>query len=146
MNIYSPSNDDFFIEMKEWFKTNPINISDYCVPLNVQKGQFNSFYGKKHTEETKLKISNAKKGKSTNKGTKRPWASENLKKIKHRSYGQFEIIEPNGKTLLITDLKSYCNEKNLNYTTMSSLSNGKWAAGSYKGYKSRKMGYFKIHR
>jgi hypothetical protein len=29
---------------------------------------------------------------------------------------------------------------------MSSLSNGKWEAGSYRGYKSKKLGYLKIHQ
>lgn len=145
MSIYSPE-DNFFVEMREWFRQNPFDSSNYCFSLDRQKGELNSFYGKKHTEETKLKISNAKRGKSINKGTKRPWASENLKKIKHRAYGQFEIVEPEGKVLIVTDLKSYCRNKGLNYTTMSSLSNGKWAAGSYKGYKAKKIGYLKIHR
>jgi hypothetical protein len=144
--MYNSFDPDLLTDLKNWCKSNPINISDYCEPLNIQKGKLNSFYGKKHTEETKQKISKVKKGTSYNKGSKRPWASENLKKIKHRAYGFYEIVEPNGNIVTVTNLKSYCKNHKLNYTTMSSLSNGKWEAGSYRGYKSKKLGYLKIHQ
>ncbi len=146
MSMYINSDEEFINELKNWCKLNPINISEYCEPLNIQKGEMNSFYGKKHTEESKQKISNSKKGKSNNRGSKRPWALENLKKIKSRAFGQFEITEPDGNIIIITDLKLYCKQNNLNYTSMSTLSNGKWQSETYKGYKSKKLGYVKIRQ
>jgi hypothetical protein len=61
-----------------------------------------------------------------------------------RAYGEFEITEPSGLKIIIKDLKTYCKQNNLNYTSMSSLSNGKWPTEKYKGYKSKKLGYVRI--
>ena len=146
MNIYNDPNDEFIIEFCESLKNFPFNIRDYHAILDIQKGATNSFYGKRHTEESKLKISKSKTGVSVNKGSIRPWAKENLKQIKHRAYGQFKIHEPNGNTIVITNLKQYCKDKNINYTSMSSFANGKWPNDTYKGYKVEKLGYVKIHR
>jgi hypothetical protein len=145
--MYNDPNDEFLIQLRESFKDSTMDISEYKLePLDIQKGEFNNFYGKRHTEESKLKISQSKLGKSTNKGSVRPWAKDNLKQIKHRAYGQFRITEPQGNTITITNLKQYCLEQGLNYTSMSSLASGKWPCETYKGYKAEKLGYIKIHR
>ena len=144
--MYNNSTDPLFSEWCESLKNSPFDITDYHEPLDIQKGKANSFYGKRHTEESKLKISKSKTGVSVNKGSIRPWASENLQKIKHRAYGQFKIYEPNGNTIIITNLKQYCKDNGLNYTSMSSYANGKWPNETYKGYKVEKLGYVKIHQ
>jgi hypothetical protein len=143
MNIYSPKQDDEFINsLRDWCKKNPDNKTEYQNQNLVPSWN----KGIPTSDETKKLISISKKGISVNKGLKRPYAKDNLKKIKHRAYGQFEIVEPNGSKQIISNLKSYCMKKNLNYTSMSSLSNGKWPNETYKGYKSKKIGYVKIHR
>ena len=145
MNIYAPNDTDEFInELREWCKNNPFDISEYGLTTGIQTGSMNSFYGRKHTEESKLKISKSKKGKSVNKGRKCPWAKDSLKFIQHRAFGRFLITDPTNKTFEITNLKLFCSDKNLSYTSMSSLANGKYPCNRYKGYMCRKIGYIKI--
>ena len=142
MNIYSHPKDELVILLREWCSNNPHNALEYKTGESVPSWN----KGIPTSDETKKEISNAKKGISVNKGLKRPYARENLKKITHRAYGQFEITEPSGRKIIITDLKTYCKQNDLKYTSMSSLSNGKWPTGTYKGYKSKKLGYVKIHQ
>lgn len=144
MNIYFDLNDEFIVNLKQSLKD--FNISDYTSCKGLQTGENNSFYGKKHTEESKKQISLKKKGVSCNKGSIRPWAKDNLKSIKNRAYGKFKIIEPDGKTLLVENLKQYCKNNNISYTSMSSLSNGNYYGESYKGYKIQKLGYVRIRQ
>jgi len=143
MNIYSlPPDHEIIKSFRDWYKNNPQNIED------IENQNFIPSWNKgiATSDETKKLISEARKGVSVGKGLKRPYAKDNLKKIKHRAYGIFEIIEPSGNKIIINDLKSYCKQKKLNYTSMSSLSNGKWPKETYKGYKSKKIGYVKIRQ
>ena len=146
MNMYNTFDDDFIADLRSWCKQNPINISDYGGPLNIQKGEMNSFYGHKHTEESKQKISLSKTGVSVNKGSYRPWATDNLKHIKFRAFGKYEIVEPDGKIIEVSNLKEYCSEKSISYTSMSSLANGKYPSETFKGYHCKKLGYVRIRQ
>ena len=146
MSMYNTFDDDFITDLRNWCKQNPINITDYCEPLNIQKGEMNSFYGQKHTEESKLKISLSKTGVSVNKGSNRPWAKDNLKCIKSRAFGKYEIVEPDGKIIEVINLKKYCSDNSISYTSMSSLANGKYPANVFKGYRCKKLGYIKIRQ
>jgi hypothetical protein len=60
MNIYKP--DEFFLDMKEWLKQNPIELKFPIFQPGCQKGELNSFYGRHHTEESKKLISENQKG------------------------------------------------------------------------------------
>ena len=59
MTIYYNPNDEFLLQIKEEFKNIP--YVDIFNPSS-QKGVLNSFYGKKHTEESKKLISENQKG------------------------------------------------------------------------------------
>jgi hypothetical protein len=141
MSIYSNTNEEFIQDLIQWCKNNPLDLStlECCSisPWNV---------GIPCSEETKKLISEIKKGHSHNKGCKNPSAAENLKKIKHRAYGQYEITEPNGQSVIIINLKEYCKTNDLKYRSMSSLANGKWPCKTYKGYTAKKLGYVKIRQ
>jgi hypothetical protein len=107
-----------------------------------------------HSEETKLKMSVAQKGRKLSEETRLKMSiartghihseETKLKMAISRKYGEFEIIEPSGQKIIIKDLKTYCKQNDLKYTSMSSLSNGKYPYNTYKGYKSKKMGYVRI--
>jgi len=141
MYIYTPPKDEIFVGLKD------VDLTDLCsfVPGSNQKDKFNSFYGKKHTLETKKLISKKLTG-TRHPYSPKPWAKDNLKFIKYRAYGHYEITEPDGNKIIVIDLKSYCKEKNISYTSMASLSNGKYPKNKYKGYQSKKLGYIKIHQ
>jgi hypothetical protein len=95
--------------------------------------------GRIHSEETRRKRSIAHKGRTISEETR-------LKMATSRAYGEFEITEPSGQKIIIKDLKTYCKQNDLKYTSMSSLSNGKYPNNTYKGYKSKKLGYIRIHQ
>lgn len=104
-------------------------------------GDKNHFYGKKHSIQTKEKISNTKRG--TTPHNKGKCLSDNeigysgrymrdyrkgVKKInKNREY-----ITPEGKDITIMDLKSYSKEHNLTYQSMLKLHRG--LVKHHKGY------------
>ena len=94
--------------LREWCINNPHNPLEYKTSQSVSSWN----KGIPTSDETKKQISNAKKGISVNKGMKRPYAKENLKKITHRAYGQFQITEPSGRKIIITDLTIISARKN----------------------------------
>ena len=57
-------------------------VKEKCSLNSSRPGDLNPFYGKKHTEETKLKISEKNKGHSYNKGI--PKSDEHKKKLSER--------------------------------------------------------------
>jgi hypothetical protein len=60
MNIYYPDpNDDFFVSLKEWCKSNPLppDLKAFSISDNF-------WLGKKHSEETKKLLSVRKSGKN----------------------------------------------------------------------------------
>jgi len=141
MNIYSNTNNEFIQDLIEWCRNNPLDLSTIentnVPPWNI---------GIPCSVETKKIISDIKMGHSYNKGCKNPSAAKNLKKVKHRAFGQYEITDPTGQTKIIINLKEYCKINNLKYRSMSSLANGKWPCKTYKGYTAKKLGYVKIHQ
>lgn len=143
MNIYLfNDNDEFVIGLKDYLQENSnlldnITHDNIFVPWNI---------GIPHSDETKKLISERKIGVSVNKGRKTPWASKNLSQIKHRAFGKYEITDPDGNSQIVINLKKYCLENNLNYTSMSSLANDKWWCRTYKGYTAKKIGYIKIRQ
>ena len=142
MSIYTLNQyDELVVSLREHIQNNPLIESDYP---EERIRAWNT--GVAHTKETKKRISEARIGVSTNKGSIRPLAKDNLKHIKHRAFGHYIIIDPNGVKNTITNLKTYCSEHNLSYTSMSSLANGKYPCDTYKGFICQKLGYIKIHQ
>ena len=81
---------------KEWEKKNP-------------------FYGKKHTEETRKRMSAIRRGKNN------PTAKT------------FSIISPDGKVIHSKNRSEFCRNINLNHSAFSQVLNGK--RKSHKGFR-----------
>jgi hypothetical protein len=84
------------------------------------------------SEETRKKLSLAAKGReSKNKGIKLD------RNVREELGNKWEIITPYGTLLMIRNLNLFCQDHNLTYSAMNSISKGK---GKYhKGYKCRKV-------
>jgi hypothetical protein len=137
MNIYSPDpSDEFFIEMREWMKNNPIEIPEgakqhFGGGIKGEKMHESTKQllreinlGKKASPETKLKQSLAKKGKTTwNKGI--PNSETQKQKIKDKLSKEWLITYPDGQTIKIKNLTNFCNENNLFQSNMIKVSQGK---------------------
>lgn len=75
-------------------------------------GEKNGMYGKKHTEEGKIKISEAGKG---------------------RGAKTYEFYTPEGKKVIIHNMTQFCKENNLSQSAMHNVSSGK--RNHHKGWK-----------
>lgn len=94
--------------------------------------------GKVVSEETKKRISDAKKGKPAwNKGKPSPWTAERNRKTigipKPHLYKKYRIIDPEGNESEIEGITKFCEENGLNAGNMVSVSKGKLK--QYKGWK-----------
>lgn len=67
-------------------------------------GEDNPFFGKTHTDETKKKISNSRKGKGARFGKDNPMYGKGFKGEDNPMYGMKGIKHPNSKTYKVTYL------------------------------------------
>lgn len=76
-----------------------VNSDDYINPFSVMKfdGENNHFYGKKHTEDTKDKISKSRKGKGRRFGKDNPMYGKGFKGEENPMYGKTGFDHPNSK-------------------------------------------------
>jgi len=133
---------NIFDSLKDFpFEENYEVLTDWC------SGKRNRFYGLKHTEESKLAMSESLKeqfvnGRVThNKGKYAPDSEVGYSALYMREYRQGKkriskdrrYITPNGETILIEDVKKYCKENGLNYQSMLKLYKG--ILNQHKGYK-----------
>jgi len=104
-------------------------------------GDKNHFYGKIHSSQTKEKISNTKKGTIPhNKGKYLPdneigYSGRYMRDYKkgiRRIDKNRKYVTPEGKDIIIVDLKEYCKEHNLTYQSMLKLHRG--LLNHHKGY------------
>jgi hypothetical protein len=104
-------------------------------------GDKNHFYGKKHSSQTKEKISNTKKGTIPhNKGKYLPINEIGYNGIYMRDYRKGikridrnrKYINPEGEEVVIVNLKAYCKKHNLTYQSMLKLHRG--LIKYHKGY------------
>lgn len=105
-----------------------------CSLNSSRPGHLNTFYGMKHTEETKRKISEKRKGHSDNKGI--PKSEEHKKKISERrkSEAKHHTFEhKDGATFVGT-----CKEL-ANITNSHPAEPWKLVAGQYKTHKGWKV-------
>lgn len=81
-----------------------VNSENYVNPFSVMKfeGEDNHFYGRKHSEESRRKISENRKGKGARHGADNPmWKSDKTKGEKNGMYGRKGFKHPNSKMYLI---------------------------------------------
>lgn len=103
------------------------------------------------SEETKIKIGNANRGKKWNGSAEEKlkrsekWKKANpshdpeiMKKIVDNKSKLWEIIKPDGERLVIKNLSKFCRENNLMVGNMNSVANG-----NLKHYKNYKCSYYK---
>lgn len=89
------------------------------------------------SDETKRKISEAKKGKSSwNKGKSAPWTAERNRKSKGKGkpslYKEYLLTDPNGNEHSVIGLTKFCKEHNLHAGNLCSVANG--SLNHYKGW------------
>jgi hypothetical protein len=92
-------------------------------------GQENHFYGKKHSDETKARISLSKKGtKPPNKG---------LVGFNNKQSRMWEITDKQGNKMIIKGLSHFCRENGLAYQSMGQVAKGKFK--QHKGYTCKEI-------
>lgn len=120
---------------------------DYETLTDWNTGERNRFYGLKHTDESKLAMSEALKEQFANgrvvhnKGKYEPDDEVSYSALYMREYrkGKTKIdknrkfITPEGKTITINDVKDYCIKNGLTYVSMMKLYRGQ--IKHHKGYK-----------
>jgi hypothetical protein len=104
-------------------------------------GEKNPLFGKKRTEETKLKIKTAlKKHKRTDEHQSKlnnRFTKEYIKNVTNSISRNWKIITPEGKTFIIKNMAEFCRKNNL---TRSGMSNASKNGVTHKGYKCQKVG------
>ena len=143
MNIYSSTiDDDFIIELREWIKNNPIEIPEDAIwSYGAIKGEKlhestkqilrEINLGKKHSDESKRKISESLKGiRPWNKGI--PNSPHQKQKISNTLSKTWIVTFPNGKKEKIKNLKRFCQENNLYESAMYNIAKGKGV--KHKGF------------
>lgn len=102
-------------------------------------GELNPMYGKKHTKEVveKLKtriISNETRKRMSESRKKRVHTeSSNILRSKSCEKVKYKILCPDGNIHIITNMRKFCREHNLDCSSMVKVSKGKLK--SYKNYK-----------
>ena len=89
-----------------------VNSPDYVNPFSVMKfkGEDNHFYGKKHSEETKRKISEAKMGSKGMSGKDNPMYGKGFKGKENPMYGVTGAKNPNSIMYLVKYLDGTVEE------------------------------------
>lgn len=107
----------------------------------------NPFFGKKHTEETKRKISEKKLGSKHTQETKeilrhknlgKKMSAESISKTKLANSKTWFLIDPNGNPIEVHNLSEFCSKNNLDQRNMCNMYNGR-----YKSSKKYKRDYDK---
>lgn len=120
----------------EAFKNSRISHS-----INM-RGKGNPFYGRKHSEETKKKISLKKIGSKLSAETKdkiskackgRKPSKESIEKLSLLNSKIWFLICPDGNKIKVKNLAAFCREKNLDQRNMCNMYRGIYKTS--KGYK-----------
>jgi group I intron endonuclease len=112
------------------------------VRSEMVSGELNPFYGKRHTEETKQKISLKKMGTTVSPETKekmskamvgRKHQQKTIEKLKSINSKTYYLITPTGDNITVTNLTEYCFKNNLDQRNMNNMYRGLYKTS--KGYK-----------
>jgi len=101
-------------------------------------GKGNHFYGKNLTKDHRAKISEALRGREFSNAHKRKISESRIGKYlgsENKTSKKYIITGPNGNNILIHGLSNFCRENNLNQSHMSSCATGK--RKSHKGFKCK---------
>jgi uncharacterized protein YjhX (UPF0386 family) len=103
-----------------------------------QSSENNPMYGKKHSQETKHKMSEIRKKNPTSpKGIKRPWTAERNRKSagipKPHIRKSYKLIDPNGIIYFIVGIIDFCKKRNLHPGNLISVAKGRLK--QYRGWK-----------
>jgi uncharacterized membrane protein len=98
----------------------------------MRRGKNNPFYGKKHNEETKEKISKANKGRKLSPEiikkmieNRTPGGLKNIEKTQFM-VKKYKIVFNNGNEIVIDGLKKWSEENNYSRTCLYKILNQKW--------------------
>ena len=130
MKILFEGRDDIcrYLEFRYRHQTN--------IGWNIVKGGGKGWRGK-HSEETKIKMRNAKLGKpSWNKGLKN--SLEHVAKMAESKSLNWIITYPNGKIETIRNLRKFSLEHNLDRASMQDVATG--TRNQHKGFKCARGG------
>ena len=84
-------------------------------------GNKNPFFGKSHNKEAKEKMRNFRLGKSLDAETKKKLSEASTKALSKK----YLVTRPDGTSITVTGLKTFCKENSLVYTTMfATIKNG----------------------
>lgn len=117
---------------QEYMKKRPLLMS----------GENNPFFGKKHSAETKEKISQKKKGTVVSEETKqklrginlgKKMSAESIRKTAEAKSKIWYLVTPEGNPIVVKNLNEFCRQNNLDQRNMCNMYNG--AYKSSKGYK-----------
>ena len=137
---------DVFESLKDFpFDEDYEILSDWC------SGKRTRFYGLKHTEESRLAMSESIKEQFANgrvTHNKRKYAPDSevgysalymreYRKGKKRVSKDRRYVTPEGETIVIEDVKKYCKENGLNYQSMLKLHRG--ILNQHKGYRKAQI-------
>jgi group I intron endonuclease len=96
-------------------------------------GELNPFYGKKHSEETKRKISEKNSGRIMTQEQKdkiskanlgKKMSPESIKKTVEKKSKVWHLIDPNGNCITVKNLNEYCRKNGLDQRNMTKMYNG----------------------
>ena len=96
-------------------------------------GELNPFYGKKHSEETKRKISEKNSGRVMTQEQKdkiskanlgKKMSPESIKKTVEKNSRIWHLIDPNGNCITVKNLSEYCKKNGLDQRNMTKMYNG----------------------
>jgi hypothetical protein len=135
MTIYTPTTeecDNMFPGLRDMPET---SIPEDVFSCDV--GELNPFYGRTHTKETKIQMSETKKGKKRTAESRRKQSearkgrkhTEEQIRVRSKSY---IITDPLGEVFRIVNLSKFCRENGLSQGNMCHVASGK--KKSCKGY------------
>lgn len=125
---------------REWTPTNETKQRISASQKQRYKQQPHHWLGKTHSEETKQKISESKKGTKLTEETKQKIRQANLgrkqsdyqkQRVRDVNAAEWDIITPTGEHIVITNLRQYCKERGLSQGSLLTH-------GHTKGYRATK--------
>ena len=117
----------YYISLYDTFGRNGYNLTEGGVKYANFAGENHPMFGRKHTEESKRKMSVNSKGKNT-----QPKTEEWKQKVSKSHSKTWSVTTPEGEILTVINLMKWCDEHNLHRCAIK-RTNGT------KGYKAVRL-------
>lgn len=117
----------YYISLYDSFGRNGYNLTEGGMKYANFSGKNHPMYGRKHSEESKRKMSEHSKGKNT-----QPKTQEWKDQVSKSHSKDWQITDPDNNVFVVTNLLKWCEEHNLNRSAIKT-SNGT------KGYKAIRL-------